>query len=464
MARLRSGVRGSRVLHLLGDVAVALATFYLAFQLRLQVSLPFTQSRLPGDRLELFATDWVLAVLSLLPLLYLFGFYDLPRPRAWPEIARGLTTVVTIQGLVLAGVYFLGNREFPRSVLVLFVALELPSLVLWRWAIGKLQRIEQRRVAIIGTGSAARELAETLDSHRYHGLVVAGFVPAPDQEEHDMGPPPGPLLGTVDDVPRLLAAGEIDDVILVTGRREWRSRLLDQLAGIRPAASSVLLLPGPFDSLIGRMRYRWVHDLPVIEVMGESEWHQRLPWKRSLDLIVGVPAAILALPMMGIVALLVRATSPGPVLYRQVRIGRDRQPFTLLKFRTMQEGAEGDGDEVLAQPGDPRLTPVGAFLRRYRLDELPQLVHVLSGTMSLVGPRPERPGFVARYLQDIPGYAERFSLPPGLTGLAQINGEYHSSAQNKLRYDLAYLANRSLWLDLSILVRTLKIVLTSRGT
>jgi len=472
VSRLASGLWGNRALRLLGDVAVALGTFYLAFAVRVRVNLPFTRSLLPGDRVDLFLTDWGLVVLSLLLLLYFFGFYDPPRPRSGTEIARRLTTVVAVQGLALAGVYFLTNREFPRSVLVLFVIAELPMLVLWRWLTERLRTVELRRIAIVGTGPAACELAATLTAHRYHGLVVAGFVRAPDGEdsERDLGetastpPLPGPLLGTVDELPRLLAAGEIDDVILVTGRREWRSRLLDQLSGTRPARSSVLLLPGPFDSLIGRMRYRWVHDLPVIEVMGEEEWHQRLPWKRVLDLVASALMLVPALPVMAVVALLVRLSSPGPVLYRQVRVGRARQPFQLVKFRTMREGAEPEGNEVLAQPDDPRLTPVGAFLRHYRLDEMPQLFNILAGSMSLVGPRPERPGFVERFLREIPGYAERFSLPPGLTGLAQINGEYHSSARNKLRYDLAYLANRSLWLDLSILLRTVKIVLTSRGT
>jgi lipopolysaccharide/colanic/teichoic acid biosynthesis glycosyltransferase len=144
-------------------------------------------------------------------------------------------------------------------------------------------------------------------------------------------------------------------------------------------------------------------------------------------------------------------------------MGRSQRPFTLLKLRTMQVDAESESGEVLAQPGDPRLTRIGAFLRRFRLDEIPQLLNVLQGTMSLVGPRPERPGFVQRYLQEVPGYAERFSLAPGLTGLAQVNGDYHSTPQNKLRYELAYMANWTLWLDLSILLRTVKIVLTSRG-
>jgi exopolysaccharide biosynthesis polyprenyl glycosylphosphotransferase len=225
----------------------------------------------------------------------------------------------------------------------------------------------------------------------------------------------------------------------------------------------VLLLPGPFESLIGGLRYRWVHDLPLIEVVRESEWRLRLPVKRLLDLAAGFLLLLLAFPVLAVCAAAVKLTSPGPVLYRQVRVGRGQRPFTLWKLRTMRVDAEAETVEVLAQPGDPRLTSIGAFLRRFRLDEVPQLVNVLRGEMSLVGPRPERPGFVQRYLKEVPGYAERFSLAPGLTGLAQVNGDYHSSPQNKLRYELAYMANWSLWLDLSILLRTVKIVLTSQG-
>ncbi len=282
-----------------------------------------------------------------------------------------------------------------------------------------------------------------------------------------MGLPPdpalGPRLGTHDDLPALLASGRIDDLILAGSRESWQTRLIDRLAGSRPAHTAVLLLPGPFESLIGRMRYRWVHDLPLIEVVRESEWRINRPVKRLLDLAVGSLLLLATLPVLGACALAVRLTSPGPVFYRQTRVGRDRRPFILWKLRTMRIDAEAAGGEVLAQQDDPRFTSIGALLRRFRLDEIPQLWNVLNGTMSLVGPRPERPGFVRTYLAAVPGYAERFVLLPGVTGLAQVNGDYHSSPQNKLRYDLAYLANWSLWLDLSILLRTVKIVLTSRG-
>ncbi|MFY9822723.1 MAG: exopolysaccharide biosynthesis polyprenyl glycosylphosphotransferase, partial [Thermoanaerobaculia bacterium] len=298
----------------------------------------------------------------------------------------------------------------------------------------------------------------------WHGLAVAGWVAIPGEAPGEEAEPSlGARLGTTEDLPALLAGGHIDDILLVGSSDSWQTRLIDGLAGTRPDHTSVLLLPGPFESLIGRMRYRWVHDLPLIEVVRETEWRINWPLKRLLDLAGGSLLLLLALPVMGLCALAVLLTSPGGALYAQTRIGRGEKPFTLYKFRTMSCDAEAESGEVLAQPGDPRLTPIGAFLRRFRLDELPQVLNVLAGSMSLVGPRPERPGFVRQYLAEVPGYAERFSLAPGLTGLAQVNGDYHSSPQNKLRYDLAYMANWTLWLDLSILLRTVKIVLTSRG-
>lgn len=454
-----------RTLRLLVDGAVAIVAFLAAFLARIHLPIPFTRSLLPVDRLLFLFEEWGPALAVQLLSLYVFGFYDPPRPRSRPEVARRLLAAVGLQALLLMGWYFLANRVFPRSVLLLHLIFDFILLLAWRLFLDSTERHRERLVAIVGCGDNALEIAEALRLHPWHGLRVAGFVPRPGET-----PPPdgtdeilGPCLGTADDLPDLLAAGRVEDIILAGSDDSWQSRLLDRMAGTRPAHTNVLLLPGPFESLIGRMRYRWVHDLPLVEVVRETEWRINWPLKRLLDLAVGSILTVLSLPILAACAIAVRATSPGPVFYRQTRVGRGQRPFTLLKLRTMQVDAEAESGEVLAQPGDPRLTPIGAFLRRYRLDEVPQLLNVLQGTMSLVGPRPERPGFVQRYLQEVPGYAERFSLAPGLTGLAQVNGDYHSTPQNKLRYELAYMANWTLWLDLSILLRTVKIVLTSRG-
>ncbi len=454
------------LLRLCADLAAAWTALTGAFLLRIHLPVPFTERLLPPDRLDFLARDWIPVLLLQVAALYFFGFYDPPRPRLAAEVVRRLAAATVAQTVALMSFYFLFARSFPRSVLLLYLLLNLALLCAGRLAFDRTVRRRERRVALVGGGEAAREIAEALRSHAWHGLRVAGYVPLPQEPafmERAPDPVLGPCLGSLQDLPHLLANGVFDDLILADSQESWQTRLLDGLAGTRPDHTNVLLLPGPYESLIGRMRYRWVHDLPLIEVVRESEWRINRPLKRLLDVTGGAVLLLLSLPVLGLAALSVRLTSPGPVLYTQVRIGRGRRPFTLYKLRTMQVDAEAGAVEVLAQPGDARLTPVGAFLRRYRLDEIPQLWNVLEGSMSLVGPRPERPGFVQQYLQEVPGYAERFSLPPGLTGLAQVNGDYHSTPRNKLRYELAYLANWSLWLDLSILLRTVKIVLTSRG-
>jgi exopolysaccharide biosynthesis polyprenyl glycosylphosphotransferase len=435
-----------------------------AFLARVHLRLPFTEALLPADKLQLVSLEWLVVLVTQPLLLYLFGLYDTPLAGERAERARRLMIVAGLQGLGLAGFYFLADRTFPRSVVVLFVVLNCLLLLGVQFILERVKDPRERRLAIVGAGTEARELAEAIREHESMQLKVVGFVPEPGAEAVVEDPSLGPCLGTIDDLPGLLSSGAVDDVVLAQSGYSWQTHLIDQLAGQRPKHCNVLMLPGPFESLISRTRYRWVRDLPLVEVVRQSEWRVNQPLKRALDLVAGSGLLLLALPVMAACAVLVRVTSPGPVIYRQQRVGLGREVFEVWKFRTMQQDAERETGVVLAQRDDPRLTSIGGTLRRLRLDELPQLFQVLGGTMSLVGPRPERPTFVDRYLEETPGYAERFSLRPGLTGLAQVNGDYHSSARNKLRYDLAYLANWNLWLDLAILFRTIKIVLTSRGT
>ncbi len=453
-----------RLTTLAGDLAVAAAALYLAFWLRIEFPLPGVRELLPADRITFFHEAWPWALLSQPAVLFLFGLYEnrLKLPRL--ELARWVSLAVVAQILALATLIFLGNRPFPRTVLLLYALLDGAGLFLWRALAQTWPRIELRRVVLVGCGPAALEVAEKIRQHHLHGLRVHGYLPAPGQV-----PPAGDDAVLGERLPdlaalqRLLAAGEVDDVILAPDADSWQTQLLGEIAGGRVARAGILLLPGPFESLIGRLRYRWINDLPLIEVLRESEWRRAMPVKRTFDLAGSLLLLVVTAPLMAGCACAVRLTSRGPVFLRQERVGRGFRSFRVIKFRTMRDDAERDTGEVLALRNDPRLTPVGGFLRRFRLDELPQLFNVLRGEMSLVGPRPERPGFVRQNLAEVPGYAERFAVPPGLTGLAQVNGEYHSTPENKLRYDLAYIANRSLWLDLSILVRTVRTVLTSQG-
>ncbi len=401
-----------RALRLLGDAASALAAFAAAFLLRIHLPLPFTRGLLPQDRLLFLFQEWGPVLLAQLAALYFFGFYDPPRPRSRPEVARRLTPRWALQGLAAHGL-LLPRPTGPSRVRSCSSTWCCDFLLLlgWRLALDRTERRRERRVAVVGCGEAALEIAEALRLHPWHGLRVVGFVRSwPDEDIKDCkdckddgdGRIAWASVDASRSCRRCSPEGEIEDIVLPSSGDSWQTRLLDRLAGTRPAHTNVLLLPGPFESLIGRMRYRWVHDLPLIEVVRESEWRINWPLKRLLDLVVGSLLLLLSLPVLAACAVAVRVTSPGPIFYRQVRVGRGQRPFTLLKLRTMRQDAEAESGEVLAQPGDPRLTPIGAFLRRFRLDEVPQLWNVLQGAMSLVGPRPERPGFVQRYLQRSP--------------------------------------------------------------
>ncbi len=471
-----------------GDLAVAWAALYLAFQIRLVAVLPGSADILPLERLAYFDQVWIWVVASQPVALYFFGLYTSRSKRPRLEIARWVSLAVLFQTLALASGLFLASQTFPRSVLLLFALLNIALLVVWRVFLQSFIRTPMRQVVLVGCGPAAIDVARKIREHHFHGLEVRGYLPVPGKEAAG-GPVPGsepagyPMPGDSADAPdaadgsealgprltnaaeleRLLQSGEVDDVILAPEPDDWQTALIGELAGTRARRPTILLLPGPFESLIGTMRYRWINDLPLIEVIREGDWRAAMPVKRLFDLGGAAALAVAASPFIVMAAVAVRLTSAGPVLFRQDRVGRALRPFRVVKFRTMRRDAERASGEVLAERNDPRLTPVGGFLRRYRIDELPQLWNVLAGEMSLVGPRPERPGFVQQHLVHVPGYAERFAAPPGLTGLAQVNGEYHSTPENKLRYDLAYIANRTLWLDLSILVRTVRIVLTSQG-
>lgn len=459
----RSSPRLWRALRPGADLAIAAAALFLAFQIRIHWPLPWTGGLLPADRLSLFAGAWPAVLAGQALTLYLVGLYDPPAPLPRLDLVRRLLLATIAQLGLLLGLLFFAERSFPRSVLLLYMLGDLVALFGWRLLVQQFYRASTRRVLVVGCGPEAREIAESIAERRWHGLVVAGYVPIPGEEKLSDAGPLGPCLGGVEDVPRLLAEDVADDVILAPPADNWQTEFLSRLSSGRQQRTNVLLLPGPFESLVGAMRYRWVHDVPLIEVVRDNEWRLSRPLKRLLDLGMALLLGVLTLPALLAAAAVVRMSSPGGVLFRQQRVGRGQRPFTLFKLRTMRADAEAETGEVLAAVDDPRVIPGGGFLRRARLDELPQLWNVLNGTMSMVGPRPERPGFVQRYVREVPGYGERFFVPPGLTGLAQVNGDYHSSPRNKLRYDLAYIANWSLWLDVSILFRTVKIVLTSRG-
>jgi len=445
-----------------GDVLACVLAYLAAFILRTLVPLPLTQGYLPGIRFAEVQHHWPEVILAQLGALYFFGLYEVRALTSPREYLGPLLAAPVVQSLVLVAIYFFAqDLTFPRSIFVVLTVLNGAAMVGWR--IGSrslLGSYPRRRVLVVGTNTAAAEVVDTIRVQSWLGMDVVGMVGS--DGTRPTGLTDVPVLGVREELPVLCQRHEVDDVIIASDLG-WQDRLLDDLSRWRGPRARISVVPSPYEVSIGRPGHLRLHDIPLIEVVTDPLAGAASGVKRVFDLVVGIPLFVLALPVMLVVAALVRVSSPGPVLYTQERVGKDGRNFTMVKFRTMRADAERATGPVLAAENDPRVTFLGRFLRATRLDELPQLWNLLCGDMSFVGPRPERPEFVAQYVQDIQGYGERFRVRPGLTGYAQVNGEYHTSPTTKLKYDLAYIHNHSLWLDLKIMSETVKVILTRRG-
>jgi len=264
---------------------------------------------------------------------------------------------------------------------------------------------------------------------------------------------------------RIVRRHGIDEIVVAVDER--RGALpIHELLDCRLGGVQVLDLASFFERETGRIKLESLSPSWLVFEDGFRQGWIRDRAKRAFDVLVSLALLVAAAPIMLLAAVAVRLDSPGPVLYRQVRVGQHGRPFEVLKFRSMRADAEADGKPRWASRDDPRITRVGRILRKSRIDELPQLVNVLRGEMSFVGPRPERPEFVRELAQRIPYYNERHRVKPGITGWAQISHGYADSerdAREKLEYDLYYVKNHSLFFDLYILLRTIEVVLWGRG-
>jgi len=460
----RSVLSNSAVL-LFVDLFIGFISYALAWMIRMYVKLPLTQDLLPTERWDSVNHWWLFLLLSQAFFLYVFGFYDDQRRLRLRELVSRLLLAVTAQVIIVTSFFYMANEIYPRSVIALFGLLNGLGLAVWRSAVRAGLRSAVRRVLIVGKdrNSVISMADEIRGSSEATGMLLVGVV-------CDDGPEAGPaqfeitMLGSLSEIHKIVLRHRIDEVIVVS-ESTWRDRLLNDLGRIqaeRPV--SFAILPSVYELAIGRLRHINVRDTPLIEVREKPNEPVERMMKRAFDLALSITLLTILLPFLLVVSLAVMVSSPGPVFYLQDRIGYEGKRFRLIKFRTMIRDAEKSTGEVLAGKNDPRVTPVGAFLRRFRIDEIPQFLNVLKGDMSFVGPRPERPGFVQDFLRKLPGYSERHKIKPGITGLAQVRGYYDTTAETKLKYDLAYIYNQSFSLDMMILLETIKTVLIRPGS
>ena len=470
----RSGLReqSTIVFLIVFDLLWGIVAYLLAFVVRIHVPLPFTADFLPGRRVFELRHMLPQLLAAEIVILYFFGFYDLRALRSSFRSIVNSVTALFVHLLAASALYFfVGDVNFPRSVLVIYWVINATGLAAVReWTGRRLAALSAIRVLLVGSAEEIEQFLTGVGSPRLHHVDIVGAVAVGPNGTHESaaalyrlvgtaGAPP--WLGGIDDLPRLLAEHDVGEIVLLSPL-SWRDQLVDRLLR-EPRRPRVSVVPSVYDILVGRVSSGRIHDVPLIEVVKNPRDDLAYLAKRTTDFAIAGMLCVLTLPVILAAAVAIRLSSPGPIFYRQRRVGQGGREFVIWKLRTMAKGAEADSGPVLASTWDERITPIGRLLRGTRIDELPQLWNVMNGTMSLIGPRPERPEFVRRYAEEIPGYLERLQVKPGLTGLAQVNGEYHTSAAYKLKYDLAYIYNYSLVLDLKIMVETVKVMVSRSG-
>jgi sugar transferase (PEP-CTERM system associated) len=401
--------------------------------------------------------------------LYFADLYDLRIVADRRELFVRVLQSLAATSIVLAAVYF----WFPaliigRGVFLATAFLVITLVVGWRLAFEWMSRRvgASERLLLIGTTPAAVALARELHDLRVAlGVELVGFI---DPDPGRVGEPllnPG-IIGTIDDIPAIVRSRRVDRVVVSLA--DARGRLpMDKLLEMKLRGVSFDHLASIYEQYTGKIAVENLRPSWLIFSDGFRKSRLLLATKRAMDIVLAVTGLILAAPIMAIVSVLVRMTSPGPVLYAQRRVGQDGQIFIIRKFRSMHADAEAHTGAVWAQENDDRVTPIGRILRRTRLDELPQLWNVLIGDMSFVGPRPERPEFVEELTNQIPFYGQRNVVKPGITGWAQVRYTYGASVEDalqKLQFDLFYIKNLSIALDLFIIITTVKTVLLRRGS
>ncbi len=410
----------------------------------------------------------VLMALVFQLFLHLRNVYDFSTTSSFGHFFARLGQALLLASGFLTFLFFaVPDLIVGRGVFAIALILVSGFLTVWHTLLRLYLGIRAPRsnVLILGTGRLARELATEVMQRPELGIAIVGFA---DDNPALMGTSiVNPrVLGLPQDLPRLAMAYQVDKIVVELQDR--RGRLpVDELLTLKTQGIVIEEATGIYERVTGKIAIENLKPSWLIFNSGFEVSHSALLQKRIFSFILSSILLILASPIMLLMMVLIKLDSRGPVFFRQERVGQDGKIFTLWKFRSMRHGAEQDTGPVWSTPGDTRVTRVGRFLRRTRIDELPQLFNIFLGDMSLVGPRPERPHFVKELAAMIPFYHLRHTVKPGVTGWAQINYEYGSSVRDaveKLQYDLFYIKHMSWLLDSAIIFETIKTVLVRRGS
>ena len=392
-----------------------------------------------------------------------------------PDSSEKLSSVrkVALVGLINLAIYLILFSLLPasqsRRFFLSFLLLVWPAITLWRLGYAAVVPHVPHRILIVGMGQRSQLTAASLSKQVSKlNYQVVGFVNGNEEETQSVVSEGLAVLGHASELLELAQEHQIHEVI-VAADDPLTAHLSQWLIECQAHGIQVSLMANFFERLYRKILVEQVEPAWVLYAIQDRSSFSRfqLSLKRLMDVVISLIGLLFFIPLLPILALVIKLDSPGPVFYRQQRAGQAGKPFDILKFRTMVTNAEQDGQPQWASKGDSRITRVGRLLRKTRLDELPQLINVLQGDMSFVGPRPERPEFIEMLQQEIPYYRTRMLMKPGLTGWAQIHYDYGNSAEDalrKLQYDFYYVRYWSLWMDFRIIFQTWEVVLKLKGT
>lgn len=415
----------------------------------------------------LFMPEAVLFAFFMIVVMAALGLYQDDRPESFVAILNR-TIIAFAAGSALMSVVFylfpntyIGRGVFAYTATFAFGAILIVRTVFFQWTAFGLIR---KKVLILGAGEQARAILELVSRNGHRDAIeVVGVHPLTTADVAVTGVNILPVTMSVSEAAHQFGVHEI-----IIAMREQRGGALpvSQLLDCKLRGVQITDLQSFFERELGQVRLDSLKASWLVFGEGCRQGLVRETVKRLFDVIASGLLLLIALPVIIVTALLIRIEGGGPIFYRQERVGQGGRVFEILKFRSMRNDAERDGKPTWALSNDSRITRIGRFIRRTRIDELPQIINVLRGEMSFVGPRPERPFFVRQLVQEIPFYAARHSVKPGITGWAQVRYPYGASLQDasqKLQFDLYYVKNHSLFLDLLILVETVEVVLWGKG-
>ena len=458
---IKQNQRVINFLNITSDAFLIFASFYLALYVRFEFLHGHTSLELFSARYLLIVAGYSLLVVLVYAALKMYGSYR------FKESGSEIATILLVNAVAVLGfmafLYATRVMEFPRLAVFLFWLLSSAAVIgkrlIGRGILRHYRKLgyNQKHMLLVGSGPLARQYLADIAAEPHLGVTVDGYLRAettpPNKSDPFLNEFACPCLGSYAQLEQLLGRQAFDEVIVALEPTET-AQIRPVIAAIEKEGVRVSLIPFYSD---------YIPSHPAINAVGRSKLIDlrstpldNLGWalcKRGMDIVGSLLLIILTSPLMLITAIGVKLSSPGPVLFKQERIGKDRKPFQMLKFRSMRiTGTEATGWSTDA---DPRKTRFGSFIRKFSIDELPQLFNTFAGEMSLVGPRPEIPYHVRHFKEEIPLYLVRQQVRPGITGWAQVHGlRGDTSIEERVKYDIWYIENWSLWLDIRILFKT----------